>query len=656
MARTCAWIVLAIAAAVVAGWYFDFHMLRSFLPGRIEMKLVTAMTFTLAATALLAGLARPPRERIRVILAILVMVPSLVWFAEFVTKEDLLFWMWDAKETAAAETLQPGRMAPYTAVSFFFIGLTLLLLRARSRLSRLIVNVGLFVVSLRVLEVLMGYAYQARDFLGPSAFNPMPFPTAICLGFMVVGIASLRSHEWPLSLLRGEYPSAPLARMLLTGAVAIPFAIGWLRLTGERANMYDLAHGVAYFVLAQIVLVGSLILWSTSRLRAAEEAQADFDRARRTMTAQLEQANRVSGLGRVAATIAHEFNNVLMGIQPFAEVIGRKSGGDEKIRRAAEQILGSITRGKRVTQGILRFTQPDEPDMHPIVLCDWLRQLEPEILALIGPHVELVTELPDQTLVILGDSAQLQQVLTNLVLNAREAMSGRGRMHIYVETGKAAVPASPAGTLAIIVRDNGSGMTSEVLEQIFEPMFTTKRSGTGLGLAIGQQIISRHGGELTVESTVGEGSLFRIRLPRSNAAPAIPEREPTPGLSIQRILLVEDDAAVAGGIRALLESEGLAVRVVDEGGKAVLAVEEFSPDAVLLDVSLPDMSGVEVFSQLKLRWPALPIVFSTGHADESALEEQLSQPNVAFLRKPYDLDRLLATLHTVTSTAGSGVA
>jgi len=201
----------------------------------------------------------------------------------------------------------------------------------------------------------------------------------------------------------------------------------------------------------------------------------------------------------------------------------------------------------------------------------------------------------------------------------------------------------------MVVADSGCGIPPNTLPYIFEPLFTTKHSGTGLGLAVAQQIVLRNGGVISVESTVGEGTRFHIDLP----AAALPVREASPSdpeagqqLSVRCVVIVEDEPSVASGLEAILEAEGVEVHVVGRGGEAAAAVAKFGPDAILLDMSLPDMSGAAVYEQIVARWPDVPVIFSTGHADEARLP-QWSSKHVGFLRKPYSSDVLLTKLREV---------
>jgi CheY-like chemotaxis protein len=190
-------------------------------------------------------------------------------------------------------------------------------------------------------------------------------------------------------------------------------------------------------------------------------------------------------------------------------------------------------------------------------------------------------------------------------------------------------------------------MSAAVLQNIFEPLFTTKRSGTGLGLAVAQQVIARHGGSIHVQSAPGAGTTFFMLLQAAPNVTATEEKRRKKGGQIHRVLLIEDEPAVAEGIAALLEGEGIQVRLVQRGSDAQAAALSFHPDAVVLDVGLPDMNGWDVYLTLRETSPGLPIVFSSGHGDQGALEQQANASSVAFLRKPYDIDTLIDVLHKV---------
>ncbi|HEX6639621.1 MAG TPA: ATP-binding protein [Thermoanaerobaculia bacterium] len=221
---------------------------------------------------------------------------------------------------------------------------------------------------------------------------------------------------------------------------------------------------------------------------------------------QLEQFRRIESLGRVAATVAHEFNNVLMGMLPVAHRMARGPLPEEMNTRMAGLIMHSVSRGRRLTEQILSFSKPAEPEPIPIALDEWLHDLAPELRALAG---NATVDIRASSFLVSIDPPQMQQVLSNLVVNASHAMPAGGTITIATDAGD--------DNVSLTVTDEGTGMSPETLEQIFEPLFTTKRSGTGLGLAVAQQIIARHHGTIRVSSKVGKGTTFEIVLPLAEA-------------------------------------------------------------------------------------------------------------------------------------------
>ncbi len=374
---------------------------------------------------------------------------------------------------------------------------------------------------------------------------------------------------------------------------------------------------------------------------------------RKDLEHQLEVANRLSAIGRIGATVAHEFNNVLMGIQPFADILVKLGVDHPRIESAARQISLSVNRGKRITQEILRFTQPADLELQAVELSNWLSLLQEQFRSLAGGELSLDYTPCTEELWLLIDPGQLQQVLANLIINARDACPAGGTISLDVQPETAAqwpqydLPDAPA-FVRVSVGDSGSGIPPNLMDQIFEPLFTTKRSGTGLGLAVVRQVIARHGGNIFAESEPGKGATFHIFLPlgpRNLAAIAAPEKVvESPSSSVSRLLLVEDDAAVAEGLSAVLRMDGIEVEIVGRGKDVPDAIRRFKPEAVVLDVGLPDMSGIDVYRQLAQEWPEMRVVFSTGHGDESQITDEFQSGKVRFLMKPYDLDTLMEAI------------
>ncbi len=367
---------------------------------------------------------------------------------------------------------------------------------------------------------------------------------------------------------------------------------------------------------------------------------------------QLEHSARVASLGHIAASIAHEMNNVMMGILPFAEIVARMADEDSPLREASAQITRGIERGRAATRGILRFTRAvNEPELLPIDAAAFLASLAQEVRRSAGDAIELQVSC-EQGLLLSGDAGQLQQMLMNLVANAQDAMAAGGTVTLGLETlspGRAPELGIQSGDATkwahFFVSDTGSGIEPEALERIFEPLFTTKgTAGTGLGLSIVRQIVSAHGGRVHVESRLGTGTTFHILLRKATPAATIPGvlRTVDPWATIHTVLLVEDDLSVGEGIAALLEMGGIECQWVGGGLDALASLRSSRPDLLILDVGLPDMSGTEVYQQAVLTHPGLLTIFSTGHGDQRLVEALSAPPHVAVLSKPWDFQMLTA--------------
>ncbi|HJW92170.1 MAG TPA: response regulator [Thermoanaerobaculia bacterium] len=360
---------------------------------------------------------------------------------------------------------------------------------------------------------------------------------------------------------------------------------------------------------------------------------------RRKLQTQLQTANRMASLGRLAATVAHEFNNVLMSMQPFAELLQRPKISPDVVLKSAWHIIHLIGRGKRITQDILRFTQPAQPALAPLKVGEWWSTLHPELAGMVADNIELVTALePD--LCIMADASQLAQVFVNLLTNARDAMPRGGTVTITARGDK--------GRVHFSVADTGCGIPNDMLQQIFEPLFTSKPKGTGLGLAITHQVIQRHNGEIQVESTPGGGTTFHIFLPA--AEPATDRQEVVrtrAAIRSRRLLMVEDEPAILEGVVELLRLADLEVSTVTSGEAAVVAVEELEPDVVVLDYGLPGIDGVETCRRIRTRRPYLPVIFSSGHGTQAQLGGDAYDERTRYLQKPFEFAALLDAIATV---------
>jgi PAS domain S-box-containing protein len=361
----------------------------------------------------------------------------------------------------------------------------------------------------------------------------------------------------------------------------------------------------------------------------------------RNIARKLEESKRMSSLGQVAASLAHEFNNVLMGIQPFVEVIERNVPPTRVVVESLGHITRAIGRGKRASQEILRFANPKEPQLFSIEARTWLPTLLGQLVAALPSSIALSSSLDPGVRFLRGDREHLEQVITNLVFNARDAMDDDGTIHVSVSLEESEF-------VRITVSDNGPGVPPTMLDRIFEPLYTTKRNGTGLGLAIARRLMERQGGSLTVQNLQEGGSAFHLLVPAAEAS--TPSMLPLPQGSpiVTRILLVEDDLSVGSGLEELLNAEGYETTWVRGVGDACEAARRVQPQVAIIDVNLPDGNGVDLVSVLREEHGNLPVVLSTGHVELDLTSEK---NRILSLMKPYELGDLLGAIGNVTAMA-----
>jgi PAS domain S-box-containing protein len=366
----------------------------------------------------------------------------------------------------------------------------------------------------------------------------------------------------------------------------------------------------------------------------------------RTIARKLEESKRMSSLGQVAASLAHEFNNVLMGIQPFVEVIARNEAATPSITDSLGHITHAIRRGKRASQEILRFANPKEPQLFPIEVSVWLPTLLGQLVASLPSSIALSSSLDQDVNFITGDSEHLEQVITNLVFNARDAISGSGTIHVGVSL--IARDGDEKDLVRISVLDDGPGIAPPMLQRIFEPLYTTKRNGTGLGLAIARRLMERQGGAVVAENRPEGGAVFHLHVPAAHAASPLRRQLNRANADITRVLLVEDDLTVGRGLKDLLYSEGYDATWVQVAGEACAAARRTRPQVAIIDLNLPDGNGADLVPLLRAEHTDLPIVLSTGHIELNLSKEK---NRICSLMKPYELTDLLHAIGMVTAPA-----
>jgi PAS domain S-box-containing protein len=393
----------------------------------------------------------------------------------------------------------------------------------------------------------------------------------------------------------------------------------------------------------------------TARWRAAEEYAR--------LQSELQHAQKMESVGRLAGGVAHDFNNMLTVMLGEAGAIQKLSAPGSPAHDSATEIQRAALRSRDVTRQLLAFSRKQIATPRVVDLNVLAAEMRHALARLIGEEVELVLVPGAELWPVRFDPAQLDQVLVNLVVNARDAMPGGGR--IVVETRNAVVGEPhgsvlgiPPGDYALLsVSDDGVGMDEDTLSHVFEPFFTTKRSGqgTGLGLATVYGVVTQNRGHIRVESAPGSGATFRIYFPRAEEAPARtrePSRAAVPGRG--RVLLVEDEEMVRTTARKMLESLGYEVTSVPSATEALAAFErrDVRFDLLLTDVVMPEMRGTELRERLARVRPDLPTVFMSGYTAEAPVIGH--GDGAGYLQKPFSALELARELERMLHLAGRG--
>jgi signal transduction histidine kinase/ActR/RegA family two-component response regulator len=387
-------------------------------------------------------------------------------------------------------------------------------------------------------------------------------------------------------------------------------------------------------------------------LKRAEEAL-------RKSQEQLLQAQKMEAVGRLAGGVAHDFNNLLTVIGNYTALVLEEMAPGDARRGDLEEVHKASERASRLTRQLLAFSRRQMMQPRPIDLNAVVGEMAGMLRRLIGENIELVARARPGVGLALADPVQVEQILLNLIVNARDAIEGNGT--IAVEVGNADLDhefarlhegARPGSYVMLAVSDTGSGMDRETQRRIFEPFFTTKElgKGTGLGLSTVYGIVKQSGGYVAVYSEPGQGTVFRVYLPRAGAeqaTPLIPGRGvPAPTSGTGTILLVEDELNVRELVRKVLLRHGYEVIAADNGqaGLEVAAKHGGPIHLVLTDVIMPHLSGRELVDRIRLTHPGIRVVYMSGYSDHALAEREALGPEVGFLPKPFATRELLRTV------------
>jgi PAS domain S-box-containing protein len=370
---------------------------------------------------------------------------------------------------------------------------------------------------------------------------------------------------------------------------------------------------------------------------------------------QLRQAQKMEAVGRLAGGIAHDFNNLLTAISGYSEflIAGQT---DARMKRHAEEIRKAAARAAALTGQLLAFSrrqvlQPRVLDLNAVV-----SDMDMMLRRLIGEDVELVTLLEHELSPVQADPTQVEQVIVNLAVNARDAMPHGGS--VTIETVN--VSTDDGDFVELRLTDTGIGMTESERQQLFDPFFTTKEGGTGLGLATVYGIVEQSGGTIEVDSAPGMGSSFRILLPSATEGaeehgPQTPADAPEAGS--ETILLVEDETVVRQLVAEILETNGYTVLQAADGPSALELLRRHPGQVELLltDVVMPGMSGPEVAQAVLAMRPGTQVLYTSGYTDSQIGHHGVLEPGIAFLQKPFSSDDLTRKVRAVLDESVIGV-
>ena len=381
---------------------------------------------------------------------------------------------------------------------------------------------------------------------------------------------------------------------------------------------------------------------------------------RRILEEQLRQSQKMEAVGRLAGGVAHDFNNLLTVIAGFASLV-RSELPEGQTAEAVNEISSAAMKAANLTRQLLAFSRKQVLQPRLLDLNEIVRGMEELLRRLIGENIALVTVLSRGQCKVRADRGQIEQVILNLAVNARDAMSEGGRLVIETRSTRSAPPGAAPLTVPcamLAVSDTGHGMDEETATHIFEPFFTTKEpgKGTGLGLSTVYGIVQQSGGTLSVESRPGQGAIFRVYLPM--AAESVEEGTATtpdaPGrLQSATVLIVEDETPLRKLVCRVVAGAGYQVLEAANGEEGLILATQYGRqiDLLLTDVLMPGMSGAELMDRVRKLRPDLTIVFMSGY-DRDLVGQREHEHRVAFLPKPFTPEVLLSTVRAMLEEGG----
>ncbi len=496
-----------------------------------------------------------------------------------------------------------------------------------------------FARNITLLAVSIGLAFEARWALEPIIHERMPY-----ILFVGAVAASTRWAGWKFGT-----TAAGISMLLGTHFFAEPRGKPWFD------NLTDATSAILFLLVASIII--ATLAAETAARRRIEERDAELrtqTEQRQRLQEQLEESRRLESIGELAGGVAHDFNNLLTVIIGSAHLLPCRAGDEDLI----EGIQLAARRGAELTKQLLGFARKQMLQLTHMNINAAVTESVRLARRLIQEDVHIIVNLCESPWQFEGDSTQIQQVLLNLITNARDALPKGGTIRIVTDNitldekfARHYPEVTPGEYVLLSVIDDGSGMSDELRRRIFEPFFTTKAAGTGLGLAVSYGIVKQLHGHISVRSETNRGTTFDVYWPRTQVTVADPkpaQSQPLPAAPHLSILFVEDDTLVRKVTAKMLERLGHHVIIADSAAAALEMVDKSGPlDLLVTDVVMPWINGRELYELLAAKLPHLAVVYISGYTDNVILRKGVIQSDVTLVRKPFSEVELEAAIQNV---------
>ena len=654
-ARTSAVPVIAAVVAIVAGalvlsgWVLDIPPLTELLPGTRAMKATTAIGLVAMGLAIW-----------------LLVVTDAPAYARIVGGFVLALGALSIQQNAGQVDLPglAGRMSLPASVCLMLLGASVLTASVtRSAWAfQLIALASVFISA----GVLFGYLFGIDELSRFGSRSIMAPYSALALLILSLGVLWLRPADGITGVIVSERLGGRMARQILPAIIVTPILAGWFLRLGQRQGWYDASLETALVILTTLSLL-SVVVWRNARLISEiEDSKLRVDAALREARETLEsriaartseitrthqeavneevrrrQRVRMESLGQLAGSIAHDVNNMMTVVTGYSTVLLKRLGDGDGLREPIKEIKKAGDRCSTLTRQLLAFGRRQVLVPTVVDLGDTVSDLRNLLPMMVGDDVKVKIAREPGLWAVRVDSTQIEQVVINLVVNARDAMPGGGTLsistaNVTIDDGNhPSGDITPGDYVAVTVADSGVGMDSATVGQIFDPFFTTKSSGAGLGLSTAYGVVRQSGGNITVESQPGVGTTFRIYLPRVHEAvtPVLPPADAP--LGFETVLLVEDDDAVRDLLKLVLDQAGYWVLSAGSGDAALELARKHTGTIELMvsDVVMPGLNGPELARRLVTERQGMRVLLVSGYPKDD-LASDLEGVDAEFMQKP----------------------